>query len=184
MKNKISALLTFTFAALLIMTISSCGGNEEKPQEEPKTNTADLFTDDRPDYDASAVDPNAEVVNIEIDATGTSMSDMSYSPNSVTVKAGTTIKLKIKNTSTDESMPHNWVLVFDGTMEAVATAGLEMGKDASFVPNTKDVLIATHMLGPLEATEITFPAPPAGKYQFVCTYPGHWSLMNGTFIVE
>jgi len=178
----------FTIAVLSVsMFLTSCGGSEQPKQEEPaatETAASDLFTDDRPAYDASAIDPSAEVVSIEVDATGQSMSEMSYNPKTINVKAGTTIKLKLVNKSTDESMPHNWVLVFDGTKESVATAGLDVGKEGSYVPNIKDVLVATRLLGPGEETEITFPAPPAGTYEFVCTYPGHWSMMNGKFIVE
>ena len=109
---------------------------------------------------------------------------MHYDQKTITVKSGTTIKLKFVNTSKDAAMPHNWVLVYYGNMETVAAAGLAAGKDNSFVPASNDVLIATKLLGPEEETEITFAAPPPGKYQFVCTYPGHWSVMNGDFVVN
>jgi azurin len=32
--------------------------------------------------------------------------------------------------------------------------------------------------------ELTFPAPAAGEYMFICTYPGHWQQMQGTFTVK
>jgi azurin len=52
------------------------------------------------------------------------------------------------------------------------------------VPNLDEVLIATKMTMPGEKTTITFAAPPVGEYKFMCTYPGHYSKMNGKFLVE
>ena len=164
---------------------AGCGNNEPaKETETPKTNAADLFKDDRPAYDPKAIDPAAPVMEVVLKAEGTSMADMHYDQKVLKIKAGTTVKLKLINTFVDAAMPHNWVLVYDGTMEAVALAGISVGKEGSYVPANRDVLIATKLLGPKEETEITFPAPPAGKYQFVCTYPGHWSVMNGELTVE
>ena len=183
MKN---SLLILSLSVLSFQLIS-CGGNENPAQnatEEKKVNPSDLFKDDRPPYDATAIDATAPVQEISIIADGNTMSEMKYNTKEIMVKQGTTIKLTFKNNSTDAAMPHNWVLVHDGTMEAVATAGISMGKDKSYVPDSKDVLIASKLLGPGEETVLTFPSPPAGKYQFVCTYPGHWSIMHGTFVVE
>ncbi len=172
-------------AMVMITLLMAVGCSDSPPKDDAaKTTAADLFRDDRPAYDPNVIDPGAEIVEIAINATGVSMTDMSYVPDKISVRANCTIKLKIKNLSTDESMPHNWVLVHDGTMEIVANAGLNVGKEGDYVPNINDVLIACKLLGPQEETEIIFAAPPPGKYQFVCTYPGHWSLMNGEFIVE
>ena len=43
---------------------------------------------------------------------------------------------------------------------------------------------AQHFIAASEKEEIIFPAPPAGEYQFVCTYPGHSKQMQGVFIVK
>jgi len=185
MRTNFITVTTSTLFLAAIIALSGCGGNEPaKEAETNKPSAADMFKDDRPAYDAAAINPDAEITSITLKATGNTMAEIAYDPKLITVKAGTTIKLKFINTSADASMPHNWVLVHNGSMETVATAGLDIGKEGSFVPNTKDVLIASRLLGPNEEAEITFPAPPAGKYQFVCTYPGHWSVMNGEFIVE
>ena len=184
MKTKICNLSALLLITGLSVAFTSCGGDEKPSEDVTKPAISNLFTDDRPDFDPNAVDPDAPVVEIKIEGKGLTMADMSYEPKLVTVKAGSTVKLTFVNTSVDESMPHNWVLVHYGTMENVATEGMSAGKSGGFVPKTKDVLLASPMLGPGEETIITFPAPPAGKYQFVCTYPGHWSIMNGEFIVE
>ena len=177
-------LLRALLSCMLVVFIAACG-NEKKPAEEAeKPKPSDIFKEEHSAYDPKAINPDAEVISITLKAEGNSMADMHYDQKTISVKSGSTVKLKFINTAKDEAMPHNWVLVYDGTMETVAAAGLAAGKDNSFVPASNDVLIATKLLGPGEETEITFAAPPAGKYQFVCTYPGHWSIMNGVFEVN
>ena len=63
-----------------------------------------------------------------------------------------------------------------------------MGADGyakSFIPtDSDDVLLASKLLNPdqMETMEITFDAP--GKYQFVCTFPGHAQMMRGIIEVK
>jgi azurin len=40
------------------------------------------------------------------------------------------------------------------------------------------------MIGGGESDTITFDAPEAGTYVFLCTFPGHYQVMRGEFIVE
>ena len=40
------------------------------------------------------------------------------------------------------------------------------------------------MIGGGQTTSITFTAPAAGTYDFICSFPGHSGLMKGKFIVE
>ncbi|MFM7079300.1 MAG: plastocyanin/azurin family copper-binding protein [Bacteroidota bacterium] len=164
--------LTLFFASILF---ASCGGTKESEIQEESS---------RPIYDATKIDPNAPVVELTILAQGKDMSEMSFDMKSMKVSAGTTVKLIVKSTSLDASMPHNWVLVHKGTMKAVGTAGMQAGRDKDFVPDSPDVLLKSKLLGPNESDTLIFPAPPVGTYEYVCTYPGHWSIMNGTFTVE
>jgi azurin len=43
------------------------------------------------------------------------------------------------------------------------------------------VIAHTPMAKPGETTEVTFTAPAAGTYPFICTVPGHYMLMKGVF---
>lgn len=171
MKN----LLTLILAALLLSSCGSSSNQQEETQIQPEP---------RPAYDAKAINPSATVVELFVLAQGADMSKMEYDQKTLEVPAGCTVKLNIKSTSPDASMPHNWVLVHKGTMEKVATEGLQAGRDRSFVPDSPDVLVFSKLLGPNEEETLTFPAPPPGTYEFVCTYPGHWSIMNGVFEVK
>ena len=91
------------------------------------------------------------------------------------------IKLTFVNAS--KINQHNWVLVKDGTKDAVASAGTSAGAENSWIPTGDDRIIAhSSLLDPGETEEITFNAPFVGKYQFVCTFPGHAATMFGDFI--
>lgn len=62
-----------------------------------------------------------------------------------------------------------------------------MDEDAEarqYLPDLPEVLHATNMLytGMAETLRFTAPDEP-GAYPFVCTYPGHWMIMNGVMIV-
>ena len=50
--------------------------------------------------------------------------------------------------------------------------------------NLPGVFAATKLLKPGESDTITFTAPPAGTYPFICTYPGHYPKMQGKLIAE
>jgi azurin len=84
-----------------------------------------------------------------------------------------------------EAMGHDWVLVNAADVTAVATAGMGAGLANGYVPaGDKRVLAHTKVVGGGESTSITFPASvlkPGGPYKFMCTFPGHYTTMNGTF---
>ncbi|MEM9391297.1 MAG: plastocyanin/azurin family copper-binding protein, partial [Bacteroidota bacterium] len=57
-------------------------------------------------------------------------------------------------------------------------------KENDYIPESDDILIHTALIGGGETTTITFEAPVKGSYEFLCSFPGHWGLMRGKFIVE
>ena len=87
-------------------------------------------------------------------------------------------------------MPHNWVLVKPGTLASVGTLadGLIADPEAvarHYVPKTDDVIAYADITEPGKQQTIFFTVPDAsGRYPFLCTFPGHWKLMNGLLIVE
>ena len=61
--------------------------------------------------------------------------------------------------------------------------GLEAEKNA-YVPDLDEVLFHTWILQPESSETIYFTAPEKpGKYTFVCTFPGHYTLMQGTITI-
>lgn len=58
-------------------------------------------------------------------------------------------------------------------------------KDNDYIPEDASLTLAhTNMVGGGESTEIVFSAPEVGSYDFLCSFPGHYSIMKGKFIVK
>ena len=87
-------------------------------------------------------------------------------------------------------MPHNLVLLEAGSLDAFGPLVDEFlaSPDAAnmdYVPKSRYVLGATKMLDPGEAGSIRLKLPDQpGTYPFICTFPGHWRLMQGELIVS
>lgn len=85
------------------------------------------------------------------------------------------------------AMGHNWVLMPADALESVATAGMSAGVEGNYIPSGDDRIVAsTRLVAGGESDSITFSldALDAGtSYIYACTFPGHWSVMRGTFTV-
>lgn len=83
------------------------------------------------------------------------------------------------------AMGHNWVLTETSAFQAVASAGTSAGLPNDYVPkDDKRVIAHTKIIGGGETTSVTFSTSQlkkGGDYTFFCSFPGHWSLMNGKF---
>jgi azurin/glucose/arabinose dehydrogenase len=112
---------------------------------------------------------------------------MLFDVKSFTVKPGQPVKLVFAN---PDLMQHNLVIVKPGALEEVGIAGNEMAKDPDgikkdFVPKSDKVLHATKLIDPQATTVLRFRAPTQpGSYPYVCTFPGHWLIMNGVMEVK
>ncbi len=117
--------------------------------------------------------------SLEISVNGDALQ---FDKDRLEVPAGTKVILCFENVSGVNQ--HNWVLVKDGTKDDVAARGLEAGPDNDWVqPGDPDVVANTGVVKPGEGGEVSFTPPPAGTYQFVCTFPGHNITMVGDFVV-
>jgi plastocyanin len=107
-----------------------------------------------------------------------SSSSLEFDPASIVVKQGTRVKLRFLNAGT---LPHNFVLVKDeNDIDALALAAMQEGGD--YVPkDMKNRLLAyTKLASPGQTVEMTFVAPRAGVYTYVCLMSGHAAMMLGT----
>jgi azurin len=114
-------------------------------------------------------------------------SNLSYATRSVRVRAGEPLALTLSN---PDVVPHNWVLVGQGALERVGNLANRLISDPDaalrhYIPHTKDVLAYTDVVWPREQFTIYFHAPrKPGRYPYLCSFPGHWKVMNGEMIVE
>ena len=109
---------------------------------------------------------------------------MVYDLEEFWVPAGEPVALLFQN---NDVMPHNLVLTRPGAMRSVGQAaellsGAEQGQ--TYVPDHEAVLWSTSLVLPGETERLAFEAPTEpGDYPFLCTFPGHWRVMNGVMHV-
>lgn len=122
-----------------------------------------------------------EVVEIVIE----SNDQMKFNMSEITVPAGATVKLTLKHVGQlpAAAMGHNWVLLSPGTEMGVFAQAAVQARDNAYIP-AEGFIVHTNLIGGGEETTIEFEAPEAGEYTFICSFPGHYALMNGKFIVE
>ena len=112
---------------------------------------------------------------------------MKFDKEELRVKAGAGVELTFTN---NDPMPmmHNLVLVKPGARTEIVTAAATMGAAGmanSFVPESDKVLAATPLVLTGNTYKLYFKAPATpGKYEYICTYPGHGLTMWGTLVVE
>jgi azurin len=59
------------------------------------------------------------------------------------------------------------------------------GAAQQYVPQVSEVLFATPLVDPGASFELTIAAPDQpGDYPYICTFPGHWRLMQGVLQVQ
>ncbi|MEM6336267.1 MAG: azurin [Bacteroidota bacterium] len=113
---------------------------------------------------------------------------MKYNVGIINVKAGTEVTLTLNNVGSlpKESFGHNVVILQPGTDPVeFANAGMENVANDYIAPDMANLVVAkTEMLGGGETDTITFTAPAEpGQYPFVCTFPGHASMMQGVMVI-
>ena len=120
----------------------------------------------------------------------TSNDQMQYDKKSLEVVTGqkVTITLKHAGTLPKAAMGHNIVILQAGTilpdfaMKAMAAAG------TGYIPQdeeTKKMIVAhSELIGGGESSTFSFTAPAPGTYPYLCTFPGHFALMQGVLTVK
>ena len=115
---------------------------------------------------------------------------MQYDKKAFEVAAGDAVTLIFKNVGVlpKIAMGHNLVILnADEAIAPFATAAMQ-AKEHDYIPQDPKekakILVASKLLGPGEQDIVKFTAPAAGTYNYVCTFPGHYALMNGVMTVK
>lgn len=113
---------------------------------------------------------------------------MKFDKKTIKVKAGQKVKLTLKHTGKmkAEVMGHNFVLLKKGTDASAFATKAVAAKDQQYIPpDMKDSVLAyTKVIGGGQSDTIEFVAPPAGSYPFLCSFPGHFAMMQGELVSE
>ena len=169
MKN----VILFIFSILLII---SCGSGEKKEKKEK-------FKYERTKEVLKKIpidNPNDSKVILN------SFDNMIYDKNKIEVNSGKNIVLTLnhKGKVSKEFMGHNFVLLKKGVNVDEYAKKAVLAKSNDYIPNSDEAIAYTKMLGGGESTTISFLAPEAGTYNYICTFPGHYMMMRGELIVN
>ncbi|MEL6950452.1 MAG: azurin [Pseudomonadota bacterium] len=113
---------------------------------------------------------------------------LSYNTSAIEVPAScenVTVNIKHTGSLPAAAMGHNWVLAADADWQDIANKGAAAGVAGNFLPTGDDrIIAATKLIGGGETDSITFSTATidaGGSYTFFCSFPGHWSVMKGSF---
>ena len=169
MKKYISLMILFTL-------IISCGPKKEKKKEkfEYKRTQVEEKND--------VIDDNEYLIKIVLN----SYDNMMYDKKTIEVKYGKNIMLTLnhKGKIGKEFMGHNFVLLKKGVNVDEFAKKATLAKSNDYIPNSDETIAFTKMLGGGESTTISFMAPEAGTYTYICSFPGHYMIMRGELIVN
>ena len=117
----------------------------------------------------------------------TVLGKLEYETTLLHATAGQNVEIRLNNV---DQMPHNMVIIQIGSLESFGKLVDQFvtSPDAAakeYIPDSRYVIASTDMLDPGETGVIQFTAPnQPGEYPFVCTFPGHWTIMQGVLVVS
>lgn len=162
----------FVLSVLVSLFLLSCGGKEEKKKGG--------FSYEKKEVKAQKEDnPNHIII--------TSNDAMQFNKKEIKIKANQKVKVTLKHTGKMDKtvMGHNFVLLKKGVDIVAFGNKAATAKDNGYIPTgTEDVIAYTKVIGGGETAVVEFDAPEPGTYDFLCSFPGHYALMKGKFIVE
>ena len=106
------------------------------------------------------------------------------------VQSGQTVRLTLEHVGelSLEQMGHNVVILKpDEDPDAFGQrAAAEGNRENQWLPEEmRDRVVAfTDMIGGGETVTIEFTAPEPGRYPYLCTFPGHYGVMQGEMVVN
>ncbi|WP_437920894.1 plastocyanin/azurin family copper-binding protein [Sphingobacterium sp. LRF_L2] len=172
----------FVFPAIVIaLSLAACGGSENK--------STSASTEETATSEPTATETVPGIENVELSNTISveSNDQMKFDKELLRVKAGEPVELTLKNVGTlpKESMGHNLIVLKPGVDIATFAGEATGAADSDYIPKTSLSSIAAHtkLLGPGEEDKISFTLEK-GVYTFICSFPGHYGVMQGKIVAE
>ena len=172
----------FIIPALAIaVSFASCGGNNTSSTNEAAT--------EQETSTAVVVETVPGIENVTTSNTweveGTDQ--MKFNVELIRVKAGEDVALTFKNVGTmpKESMGHNFVVLQPGVDLATFGGEAATAGENDYIPKSSlsSIIAHTKLLGPGETDKITFKLDK-GVYTYICSFPGHYGVMQGKIVAE
>jgi azurin len=158
-------------------------------KEEPATTSAPAASGGTAPAPAPAVTTSGDTLVVTLHPG--SINPMSWDTTAITAKAGQKVKLTFENQHPTAPLQHNFILGKIGSKDRLIAASNAMMTDmakwmaAGFIPESPDVIAHTKLLNPGQSETIEFTLPAEkGDYPYLCTFPGHALIMQGTLKAE
>lgn len=135
-------------------------------------------------------DKKTEAPKADVTVVIESNDQMKFNKNEFKVKEGQMVSLTLKNVGKlpKVAMGHNLVILKPAVPAPTFAMSAMNAKANDYIPTAEEdkakMVAHTKLLGPGESDTITFKAPAAGTYSYVCTFPGHFGVMKGVMVVE
>lgn len=156
---------------------ASCG-NDNKTEDRPLS-AEEMGSEE---FDAPVVKGDTIFITLEGD------DDMRFNQKELRVKEGQIVDLTLKHTGQmpKKAMGHNFVLLAEGTHVTQFGQKAAAASETDYIPEAEkgSILAYTGLIGGGETTSVRFKAPPKGSYIYLCSFPGHYVMMQGTLYVE
>lgn len=160
----------FTVSILMLLLFYACASGGGGKNSDSKTTTGESVGQD----------------TVQITVNSDDM--MQFDIDKIIVPENKVIVLTLHHVGTlpRSSMGHNLVIVDQGVSLSDFAKKAFAAKENDYIPQSEmhNIIAYTGLLGGGESDTITFNAPEKGSYEFVCSFPGHHSIMKGKFIVE
>ncbi|MVZ64986.1 azurin [Sphingobacterium sp. DK4209] len=171
-------------ALALAIAVSSCGNNAEKKEETTSTETTPT---EAPATTTEETVPGIENVTSSQTWTVEGNDQMQYNINLIRVKAGEAVEITVKNVGSmpKESMGHNLVILKPGIDIPTFGSEASAAADSEYIPKSSLTSIVAHskLLGPGESDKISVTLEK-GVYSYICSFPGHFGIMQGKIVAE
>lgn len=170
------------------LTLTACGG-ENKSAVSTSSDVAVSSASEQTISTASSASGVVEPVAVASpDCTTVIVSDdaMKFDIKEISIKSSCkqyTITLKHVGKMPVAAMGHNVVIAKTADKDAVLKDGAEVAIENNYVkPNDERVVAHTKLIGGGQEDSITFDTFKFNKgeaYEYFCSFPGHYAMMNG-----
>jgi azurin len=186
--HRLSALVL----AFSLVFLAACGGDDTvRPRNADLSTPAAATAETAEVATAPAETPEPEAT-VVFDGPAFEMTmtpdgnQMLFEQTEFTVAPGQTVRITFQNTATMPGMSHNVVFVnAEEDINPVGQAAMS-ASDTEYVPTSeaKRIIAYTPLAEPGETVTVEFTAPSTpGDYPYICTFPGHYMMMQGTMHV-
>ncbi len=180
--------LTAPAAKALIAWAGKTHTNERTSRDYVETiQVADELAGVQPPDEAVALRQTLSKLRVAVYIVRAVVEEMRFDTPRIVVPAGRPFEIIFEN---PDVMPHNLVVVDPGARERVATEAMQLPPEnldrqgRAWVGESREVVAATKLLETSQSETLRIRAlRDEGVYEYVCTFPGHWTVMFGQLVV-